>query len=64
MSDTTSRTPIQMRPQSRAGIRCEACENWISSDTPDHDRELHQIVALERIAKALEVLAAVPEETL
>ncbi len=37
--------------------RCEICRVWVV-EARDHDRELHLIAALERLAAALESKAA------
>jgi hypothetical protein len=53
-SAATTPQPIQMENRSRKIALCPVCGWWISLDKPNHDRELHLIAALERIAAALE----------
>ena len=50
----TQNAPILERSDSRAGHRCEVCGAWLALGENKHDRELHKIAALERIAAALE----------
>jgi len=51
---TTQNAPILKRSDSRAGHCCEVCGAWLARGENKHDRELHKIAALERIAAALE----------
>jgi hypothetical protein len=46
------------------GERCATCGAWIGERGNDarHDREVHKVVALERIAEALSKLLALASE--